>query len=144
MEAIDQWQELPAAKIHKALPVPETRGGKKRGMRWLGNHLSGLRSYSPLIPEGGRRARVERKKMGMTDLRKMQNRIKFGEEEGTFGLTQGIICAHPFNPSVLLHILQSTIFFETPSRLWDAVAGRQRTTQISSQRCCAEVNHHDG
>ena len=70
---LEKLQEPPPAKLVKALPVPKEGGNKKR--------------------RGGRRARKLKEMNGMTDLRKMQNRVRFGEQEeeaGAFDETVGM------------------------------------------------------
>ncbi|KZO89868.1 Nop domain-containing protein [Calocera viscosa TUFC12733] len=69
---LEQLAEPPPAKVVKALPVP-TEGGKKR--------------------RGGKRARKAKEAYAMTELRKLQNRIVFGqaeEEAGAFDETVGM------------------------------------------------------
>lgn len=70
---IEKLMEPPPAKLIKALPVP-TEGGRKQR-------------------RGGRRARKFREMHGLTELRKMQNRVEFGKEEeesGAFDETMGL------------------------------------------------------
>lgn len=57
---LEKLAEPPPAKITKALPVP-VEGSKKR--------------------RGGKRARKAKEAYAMTELRKLQNRMAFGEEE---------------------------------------------------------------
>jgi U4/U6 small nuclear ribonucleoprotein PRP31 len=57
---LEKLAEPPPAKITKALPVP-VEGSKKR--------------------RGGKRARKAKEAYAMTELRKLQNRLAFGEEE---------------------------------------------------------------
>ncbi|EGG17774.1 hypothetical protein DFA_08773 [Cavenderia fasciculata] len=61
---IEKWQEPPPTKQIKALPAPAEHKKNKRG---------------------GRKARAVKKRYGMTDMRKAQNRMAFGEEEKTIG-----------------------------------------------------------
>lgn len=65
MAKFDKWQEPPPAKTAKPLPIPG--GDDKRRHR------------------GGKRARKEKERLGITDLRKMANRVKFGEAEEVYG-----------------------------------------------------------
>jgi U4/U6 small nuclear ribonucleoprotein PRP31 len=70
---LEKLQEPPPARMVKALPIPKEGGNKKR--------------------RGGRRARKLKEMNGMTELRKMQNRVRFGEEEeetGAFDETVGM------------------------------------------------------
>lgn len=70
---LEKLQEPPPAKMVKALPVPKEGGNKTR--------------------RGGRRARKLKERNGMSDLRKMQNRVRFGEAEeeaGAFDETVGL------------------------------------------------------
>lgn len=70
---IEKLLEPPPAKLVKALPVPNEGGRKQR--------------------RGGRRARKFREMHGLTELRKMQNRVEFGKEEeeaGAFDETMGL------------------------------------------------------
>lgn len=60
----ETWQEPPPAKTLKPLPVP---GEQKRRHR------------------GGKRARKEKERLGLTDVRKLANRVKFGEAEEVYG-----------------------------------------------------------
>ena len=72
-QKLDKLQEPPPAKLVKALPVPHEGGRKQR--------------------RGGRRARKFREMNGLTELRKMQNRLEFGkaeEESGAFDETMGL------------------------------------------------------
>ena len=65
---IDKLQESAPNKGQRALPAPDDRPSKKRG---------------------GRRARKAKEATAMTDLRKAQNRMKFGEEEKETGYGTG-------------------------------------------------------
>ncbi|KAJ9476801.1 Pre-mRNA-processing factor 31 [Pseudozyma hubeiensis] len=59
---IEKLLEPPPQKLEKVLPIPkEGSGGKKR--------------------RGGRKARKAKERNGMTELRKMQNRMEFGKQE---------------------------------------------------------------
>jgi U4/U6 small nuclear ribonucleoprotein PRP31 len=69
---LEKLAEPPPAKIVKALPIP-TEGSKKR--------------------RGGKRARKAKEAYAQTELRKLQNRMKFGEVEeevGAFDQTKGL------------------------------------------------------
>lgn len=69
---LDKLSEPPPKKVTKALPKPNEGPSKKRG---------------------GKRARKEKEAYAMTELRKLQNRVKFGEEEledGAFDETKGL------------------------------------------------------
>lgn len=69
---LEKLQEPPPSKVIKALPKPDERTSKKRG---------------------GKRARKAKEQYAMTELRKLQNRMKFGEEEeedGAFDETKGL------------------------------------------------------
>jgi U4/U6 small nuclear ribonucleoprotein PRP31 len=57
---LEKLQEPPPSKVIKALPKPSEAPSKKRG---------------------GKRARKAKEAYAMTELRKLQNRMKFGEEE---------------------------------------------------------------
>ncbi|TIB14477.1 hypothetical protein E3P92_01910, partial [Wallemia ichthyophaga] len=57
----EKMAEPPPLKVTKALPVPSEDGKKKR--------------------RGGRRARKAKEAYGMTELRQLSNRVKFGEQE---------------------------------------------------------------
>lgn len=61
----EKWQEAPPAKTAKPLPIP---GGEERRRH-----------------RGGKRARKEKERLGLTDVRKMANRIKFGKAEEVYG-----------------------------------------------------------
>ncbi|WFD29147.1 U4/U6-U5 snRNP complex subunit prp31 [Malassezia sp. CBS 17886] len=70
---LEKLMEPPPTKLIKALPVPSEGGRKQR--------------------RGGRRARKFREMNGITELRKMQNRVEFGkqeEEAGAFDETVGL------------------------------------------------------
>ncbi len=69
---IEKLLEPPPQKLDKVLPIPkEGSGGKKR--------------------RGGRRARKAKERNGMTELRKMQNRMEFGkQEEEAFGYDESV------------------------------------------------------
>jgi U4/U6 small nuclear ribonucleoprotein PRP31 len=71
---LEKLQEPPPAKMIKVLPIPhEGANPKKR--------------------RGGRRARTAKERNGMTEMRKMQNRVRFGEAEeevGAFDETVGM------------------------------------------------------
>lgn len=58
VKKIEKWQEPPPAKIEKPLPVPDQEPKKRRG---------------------GRRLRKMKERYGMTDVRKLQNRINFNQ-----------------------------------------------------------------
>ncbi len=64
-EKFEKWQERDPAKTAQPLPVP---GGEERRRH-----------------RGGRRARKEKERMGVTDMRKLANRVKFGQAEATYG-----------------------------------------------------------
>jgi len=69
---VDQLAAPPPAKITKALPIPN-EGPKKR--------------------RGGQRARKAKEAFAQTELRKLQNRVAFGEAEeevGAFDQTKGM------------------------------------------------------
>lgn len=71
---LEKLQEPPPAKMTKALPVPVEGGSHKKR-------------------RGGRRARKLKERNGMTELHKMQNRVRFGEveeEAGAFDETVGM------------------------------------------------------
>eukprot|EP00177_Eucheuma_denticulatum_P000020 GFKZ01000041.1.p1 GENE.GFKZ01000041.1~~GFKZ01000041.1.p1 ORF type:complete len:510 (+),score=76.75 GFKZ01000041.1:1579-3108(+) len=59
-EKFTKWQEPPPAKTAKPLPVPGDEAKRKH--------------------RGGKRARREKERMGLTDMRRLANRVKFGEE----------------------------------------------------------------
>lgn len=59
-EKFTKWQEPPPAKTAKPLPIPGDEAKRKH--------------------RGGKRARREKERMGMTDIRRLANRVKFGEE----------------------------------------------------------------
>ena len=61
VKKIEKWQEPPPARIEKALPVPDLAPKKRRG---------------------GRRMRKMKERFGMTEARKMQNRLGFDFENG--------------------------------------------------------------
>lgn len=58
-EKFDKWQEMKIAKTQKPLPVPGDEMKRKH--------------------RGGKRARKEKERLGITDLRKLAKRVKFGE-----------------------------------------------------------------
>lgn len=64
-QKILEIQEPPPSHNTKALPVPLEEPKKKRG---------------------GKRARKQKEKMAITELRKSQNRMAFGEEEKEYGV----------------------------------------------------------
>ncbi|KAM0745807.1 Nop domain-containing protein [Meredithblackwellia eburnea MCA 4105] len=69
----DRLAKPPPRKVVKALPKPEEGGKKNR--------------------RGGRRARKLKEQFQMTELRKLQNRVRFGEEEeetGAYDETRGL------------------------------------------------------
>lgn len=69
---LEKLAEPPPAKVTKALPVP-VEGSKKR--------------------RGGKRARKAKEAYAMTELRKLQNRMAFGQEEeetGAYDETRGL------------------------------------------------------
>jgi len=59
---IEKWQEAPAQKVHKALPIPLQRAKPRRA---------------------GRRYRKEKEMRRMSELTKQKNRMAFGKEELT-------------------------------------------------------------
>lgn len=70
---LEKLQEPPPAKMIKALPIPKEGGKKAR--------------------RGGRKARKFKERNGMSELRKVQNRIRFGEAEeeiGAFDESEGM------------------------------------------------------
>ncbi|KAN0063123.1 U4/U6-U5 snRNP complex subunit prp31 [Thecaphora frezii] len=68
---LDKLQEPPPQKLEKVLPVPKEGGHKKR--------------------RGGRRARAAKERYGMTELRKMANRVEFGKpEQEAFGFDESV------------------------------------------------------
>lgn len=64
LERLDKLQEKPLSKGAKALPAPDDKQSRKRG---------------------GRRARQAKAASAVTDLRKAQNRVAFGQEEKEVG-----------------------------------------------------------
>lgn len=60
-----KWQEPPPAKTLKPLPVPGDEAKRKH--------------------RGGKRARREKERLGITDIRRLANRVKFGEQEEVIG-----------------------------------------------------------
>ncbi|CAK7203951.1 U4/U6-U5 snRNP complex subunit prp31 [Sporothrix eucalyptigena] len=68
LERLEKLQEKPLNTGHKALPVPDDKPSRKRG---------------------GRRARQAKAATAMTDLRKAQNRMAFGQEEREVGYGLG-------------------------------------------------------
>lgn len=60
-----KWQEPPPAKTAKPLPVPGDEAKRKH--------------------RGGKRARREKERLGITDMRRLANRVKFGEQEENLG-----------------------------------------------------------
>ncbi|PWN31345.1 Nop domain-containing protein [Meira miltonrushii] len=70
---LEKLQEPPPAKMIKALPVPKEGGKKAR--------------------RGGRKARKFKERNGMSEVRKAQNRVQFGEAEeetGAFDESEGM------------------------------------------------------
>lgn len=68
---MEKLLEPPPQKLEKVLPIPKEGGGKKR--------------------RGGRKARKAKERNGMTELRKMQNRMEFGkQEEEAFGYDESV------------------------------------------------------
>lgn len=70
---LEKLQEPPPAKMIKALPIPKEGGKKAR--------------------RGGRKARKFKERNGMSEIRKMQNRVQFGEveeETGAFDESEGM------------------------------------------------------
>lgn len=61
LKKIEKLLEPPPQKLEKVLPIPKEGGGKKK--------------------RGGRKARKAKERNGMTELRKMQNRMEFGKQE---------------------------------------------------------------
>ncbi|CAK7210721.1 U4/U6-U5 snRNP complex subunit prp31 [Sporothrix curviconia] len=68
LERLEKLQEKPLNTGHKALPAPDDKPSRKRG---------------------GRRARQAKAATAMTDLRKAQNRMLFGQEEKEVGYGYG-------------------------------------------------------
>ena len=68
LERLDKLTEKPLNKGARALPVPDDKPARKRG---------------------GRRARKAKEAVAMTDLRKAQNRMAFGQEEKEVGYGVG-------------------------------------------------------
>ncbi|CAK7267605.1 U4/U6-U5 snRNP complex subunit prp31 [Sporothrix epigloea] len=68
LERLEKLQEKPLNTGHKALPVPDDKPSRKRG---------------------GRRARQAKAATAVTDLRKAQNRMLFGQEEKEVGYGYG-------------------------------------------------------
>ena len=68
LERLDKLQEKPLGKGAKALPAPDDKPSRKRG---------------------GRRARQAKAATAITDLRKAQNRMAFGQEEKEVGYGDG-------------------------------------------------------
>ncbi|KDN40513.1 Nop domain-containing protein [Tilletiaria anomala UBC 951] len=68
---LEKLQEPPPSKMIKALPRPQEGGRKQR--------------------RGGRAARKMKEKYGMTELRKMQNRVEFGKAEEEAGAFDDIL-----------------------------------------------------
>lgn len=64
-EKFAKWQEPPPAKTAKPLPIPGDETKRRH--------------------RGGQRARKEKERLGITDVRRLANRLKFGEEEQTIG-----------------------------------------------------------
>lgn len=64
-DKFQKWQEPPPAKTAKPLPVPGDEAKRKH--------------------RGGKRARREKERMGLTDARRLANRVKFGEQEEILG-----------------------------------------------------------
>lgn len=64
-EKFVKWQEPPPAKTLKPLPVPGDEAKRKH--------------------RGGKRARREKERLGLTDVRRLTNRVKFGKQEETMG-----------------------------------------------------------
>lgn len=58
---LEKLQEPPPSKLDKVLPIPKEGGNKKR--------------------RGGRKARKAKERYGMTELRKLANRVEFGKVE---------------------------------------------------------------
>lgn len=68
LDRLEKLTEAPANKGKRALPVPDEKPSRKRG---------------------GRKARLAKAAVAMTDLRKAQNRMAFGQEEGEMGFGAG-------------------------------------------------------
>ena len=68
LERLEKLTEPPPNKGQRALPVPDDKPARKRG---------------------GRRARKAKEALAMTDLRKAQNRMAFGQEEKEAGYGTG-------------------------------------------------------
>jgi U4/U6 small nuclear ribonucleoprotein PRP31 len=68
LERLEKLTEPPPNKGQRALPVPDDKPARKRG---------------------GRRARKAKEALAMTDLRKAQNRVAFGQEEKEVGYGTG-------------------------------------------------------
>lgn len=60
-----KWQEPPPAKTLKPLPIPGDEAKRKH--------------------RGGKRARREKERLGITDIRRLANRVKFGQQEEVVG-----------------------------------------------------------
>lgn len=68
---LEKIQEPPPQSLDKVLPIPKEGNSKKK--------------------RGGRRARKAKERNGMTELRKMQNRLEFGkQEEEAFGYDESV------------------------------------------------------
>lgn len=92
---IDRLAAPPPSKVTKALPVPndgpkKRRGGKRLVLRSRPNlHLS----QAPYLVSLFRSARKAKEAYAQTELRKLQNRMVFGEAEeevGAFDETKGL------------------------------------------------------
>lgn len=63
-DTIEKWQEPQKTRTKKALPAPDQKVSKKRG---------------------GKRVRKRKELLGMTEMRKRQNRLIFGKGTGEYG-----------------------------------------------------------
>ena len=88
---VDRLAAPPPAKITKALPIPNDGPKKRRGGKRL--VLSPLYLFRCLTSCFPTRARKAKEAYAQTELRKLQNRMAFGEAEeevGAFDQTKGL------------------------------------------------------
>ena len=89
---IDRLAAPPPSKVIKALPIPGDGPKKRRGGKRCGSFLENsiyVANYSYVII----RARKAKEAYAQTELRKLQNRMVFGEAEeevGAFDQTKGL------------------------------------------------------
>jgi U4/U6 small nuclear ribonucleoprotein PRP31 len=80
--------EPPPSKITKALPIPQETNRKKRGgRRYVADTSRRLSFLLKLSALSSNSARSQKEGFAQTELRKLQNRMVFGQAEEETGIT---------------------------------------------------------